>query len=161
MAAFDAFLKIEGIPGESTDKVHYKEIEVLSFHWGISRSGSGGSGGRGRAQIQDFQIVKHVDAATPLLFDAVCSGQSIKEAVFTVRKATEGASDFYKVQFQDVLISSAAPAGTAGGEDLPMEQVSLDFGAVEIEYTKQNPNGTPGETVQSDCTTRRGRFNSE
>ncbi len=148
--AFDAFLKIDGIPGESQDDKHKNEIDVLSFHWGISRSG------RGRAEVQDFKIVKHVDAATPLLFEAVCTGQSIKEATFTARKAGEKGVDFLKIRFDEVLISSAAPAGTAGGEDLPMEQVTLDFGSVEIEFTKQNPDGSPGGTVQSDCTQRRG-----
>jgi type VI secretion system secreted protein Hcp len=150
MAAFDAFLKIDGIPGESQDKDHKNEIDVLSFHWGIARSG------RGRAQVQDFQIVKHVDAATPLLFDAVCSGQVIKDAVFAVRKAGDKAIDFYKVRFENVFVSSAAPAGSAGGEDLPMEQVTLDFQSAEIEYTTQNPDGSPGATVQSDCTPRSG-----
>jgi type VI secretion system secreted protein Hcp len=158
MAAFDAFLKLDGIPGESQDDKHKNEIDVLSFHWGIARSG------RGRAQVQDFQIVKHVDAATPLLFDAVCSGQVIKEGLFTLRKAGENAIDFYKVRFEDVIITSAAPAGSAGGEDLPMEQVKFDFQSAEIEFTKQNPDGSPGGTVQSSCTPRSGgggRDNSE
>ena len=150
MAAFDAFLKIDGIPGESQDDKHKNEIDVLSFHWGIARRN------RGRAQVQDFQVVKHVDAATPLLFDAVCSGQAIKEAVFTLRKAGERGIDFYKIRFEDVIISSAAPAGSAGGEDLPMEQVMLDFQSAEIEYPIQDPTGAPGGTVKSSCTPRSG-----
>jgi type VI secretion system secreted protein Hcp len=34
MAAFDYFLKIDGIPGESTDSKHKDEIDVLSWSWG-------------------------------------------------------------------------------------------------------------------------------
>jgi type VI secretion system secreted protein Hcp len=149
MAAFDAFLKLDGIPGESQDKDHKNEIDILSFHWGIAR------GNRGRAQVQDFQVVKNVDAASPLLFDAVCSGQMIKEAVFSLRKAGDKAIDFYKVRFEEVLISSVSPAGSAGGDTLPLEQVSLNFQAAEIEYTIQNPDGRPGGTVKSSCTPRR------
>ena len=33
--AFDAFLKIDGIPGESTDDKHKDWIEVLSFDFGM------------------------------------------------------------------------------------------------------------------------------
>ena len=33
---FDAFLKIDGIEGESLDAKHKDEIDVLSFHWGIT-----------------------------------------------------------------------------------------------------------------------------
>ena len=39
MAAFDYFLKLDGIPGESTDAKHKGEIVVESFSWGeTSRS---------------------------------------------------------------------------------------------------------------------------
>jgi type VI secretion system secreted protein Hcp len=147
--AFDAFLKIDGIPGESLDDKHRNEIDVVSFHWGITR------GNRGRAQVQDFTFVHHVDAASPLLFDAVCSGQAFKEAQFTLRKAGEKAIDFLKIRFEEVFITSATPAGTSGGDDLPAEQVTLDFQSVEIEYTIQKPDGSPGGTVQSSCTPRR------
>ena len=37
-----------------------------------------------------------------------------------------------------------------------MEQVTLDFQSVEIEYTIQNPDGSPGGTVKSSCTPRSG-----
>jgi type VI secretion system secreted protein Hcp len=150
MAAFDAFLKLDGIAGESQDKDHKNEIDVLSFHWGITR------GTRGRARVEDFQVVKNVDAASPLLFDAVCSGQAIKEAVFTLRKAGEKGIDFYKIRFEDVLISSASPAGSAGGDNLPLEQVQINFQSAEIEYTVQNPDGGVGGVVKSSCTPRRG-----
>ena len=36
MAAFDYFLKLDGIPGESTDAKHKGEIDVLSWSWGES-----------------------------------------------------------------------------------------------------------------------------
>ena len=38
--AFDAFLKIEGIEGESTDKTHPGEIEIESFSWGVANTGT-------------------------------------------------------------------------------------------------------------------------
>ena len=49
--AVDMFLDIEGeISGESQDKVHKDEIDVLAWSWGVSQSGSfhvGGGGGAG------------------------------------------------------------------------------------------------------------------
>jgi len=43
-AAVDAFLKIDGIKGESTDTSHKDWIEISSFSWGMSRA-IGGVGG--------------------------------------------------------------------------------------------------------------------
>ena len=35
-AAFDMFLKVDGIDGESLLKGHEKEIDVLAWSWGVS-----------------------------------------------------------------------------------------------------------------------------
>ena len=42
--AYDAFLKIDGIEGESNDKTHKGEIELSSFSWGVSNAGCRGVG---------------------------------------------------------------------------------------------------------------------
>ena len=50
MAQVDYFLKLEGIKGESQDDKHRDEIDVLSFSWGVSQTGTmafGGGAGAG------------------------------------------------------------------------------------------------------------------
>ena len=60
--AFDAFLKLDGIPGDSTDATHKGEIDVMSFSWGesqpIATHGAGGGGGAGKVSFQDLHIGK-------------------------------------------------------------------------------------------------------
>jgi type VI secretion system secreted protein Hcp len=54
--AVDMFLKVDGIEGESQDEKHAKEIDVLSWSWGMSQSGTshmGGGGGGGKVAVQD------------------------------------------------------------------------------------------------------------
>jgi len=135
--AFDAFLKIDGIPGESTNQKHKGEIDVLAFSWNIKQtiaSGGGGGAGSGKAQISDFSIVKHIDAASPALFAAVCAGDHIKEALFTLEEGgapnKRGAAAFLKIKLTDVLISSYNTSGGAG--DAPTDQVGLAFVKIEV-----------------------------
>ena len=45
MATVDFFLKIEGIEGESEDRAHKGEIEILSWSWGVTNAGTSGGGG--------------------------------------------------------------------------------------------------------------------
>ncbi|MGV8719825.1 type VI secretion system receptor/chaperone Hcp, partial [Pseudomonas aeruginosa] len=48
--AVDMFIKIGDVKGESKDKTHAEEIDVLAWSWGMSQSGSmhmGGGGGAG------------------------------------------------------------------------------------------------------------------
>ncbi|MCC6131760.1 MAG: type VI secretion system tube protein Hcp, partial [Acidobacteria bacterium] len=49
--AVDYFLKIEGVPGESQDEQHKDWIDMMSWSWGESQSGTmsfGGGGGAGK-----------------------------------------------------------------------------------------------------------------
>jgi len=144
--AFDAFLKIDGITGESTDNKHKGEIEVLSFSWGVKQTTStgGSGGGAGRAQVSDFSIVKHVDTASPQLFVAVCSGERFKDALFTLSKAggKGEAVNFLKIKLADVLISSFQ----SSGDDSPTEQVSLNFAKIEMSVRNAQGQWTQGES---------------
>ncbi|HEY3111240.1 MAG TPA: type VI secretion system tube protein Hcp [Chloroflexota bacterium] len=88
--AFDCFLKIDGVEGESRDARHAREIDVLSFSWGESNTGAaahGGGGGAGKVSMQDFHFTMKLNKASPLLAAACATGQHIKSAVLTCRKA--------------------------------------------------------------------------
>jgi type VI secretion system Hcp family effector len=68
MADVDNFLKITGIPGESQDRTHKDEIEVISWSWGLTRAGTAGSGGAaGRPAFREVSIQKRVDRSSPKL----------------------------------------------------------------------------------------------
>src|SRR5436309_614292 len=69
MAAVDYFLKIDGIEGESQDSKHKNEIDLESFSWGETQSGThgaGGGGGAGKVSMQDFHFVMRVHTSTRL-----------------------------------------------------------------------------------------------
>jgi type VI secretion system secreted protein Hcp len=145
--AFDAFLKLDGIPGESYDDKHKNEIDILSFSLGVTRPNE-----RQRPRIKDFQIVKYIDAASPLLFDAACEGRVIEQALFSLRQAGGKVDvEFYKITFENVVVTNIQPGGSTGGDTRPLEQVSLDFDSARIEYRPQNPDGTLGTAVVSSC----------
>ncbi len=64
--AVDVFLKLEGIKGESSDSTHKEEIEILSYSWGISQTGTmayGGGGGAGKADFSDISLMKRLDSS--------------------------------------------------------------------------------------------------
>jgi type VI secretion system secreted protein Hcp len=146
--AFDAFAKIGDIKGESLDDKHKDWIEVLSFSAGITRRSQGG-----RPNIEDFKIVKKVDAASPLIFDAACEGGSVGNATFVARKAGKGQQEFLVIKMNDVIITSVQHTGAA--TDLPLEQVSLDFRSLEMEVTPENADGSQGKPVTTVCNSRR------
>jgi len=87
--AVDMFIKIGDVKGESKDKTHGDEIDVLAWSWGMSQSGSmhvGGGGGAGKVNIQDLSLTKYVDKSSPNLMMACSSGKHYPEAKLTIRK---------------------------------------------------------------------------
>jgi type VI secretion system secreted protein Hcp len=150
LAQVDYFLKIEGIPGESQDAKHKDQIELESFSWGETQSGTvGPGGGAGKVRMQDLHVVKRLDRASPKLFLACASGQHIKGATLAARKAGKGQQEFLIYKFTDVLVSSYQTGGSAHGDVLPMDQVSFNFGRIEVEYRRENPDGTFAPPVKA------------
>jgi type VI secretion system secreted protein Hcp len=145
MAAVDYFLKIEGIPGESADAKHKSEIDIESWSWGENNSGNmahGGGGGAGKVSMQDFNFVMRENKASPLLMLACAQGQHIKSAQLTCRKAGTDQQEFLTIKFTDLLVSSFQTGGSAHGDVVPVDQISLNFSRIEYEYKPQKADGT-------------------
>lgn len=143
MASQDYFLKIKGIQGESHDKTHKDEIQVTSWGWGATNSGTmghGGGGGAGKVSMQDFHFTMTVNKATPKLILAMSNGEHIGECLLTCRKAGKEQQEFLKIKFTDVLISSYQTGGSAG-EMEGSESCSFNFTVVDYEYREQDKNG--------------------
>jgi type VI secretion system secreted protein Hcp len=154
--AFDAFLKISTIPGESTDDKHKDWIEVLSFSHGLHQPSSGArsSGGAASAErvnFQDFSVVKTLDKASPKLFLSCAKGEHIPEVKLELCRATGDKQKYMEYKMTDVLISGVRPGGSAhGGETLPLEEVSFNFGKVEVTYTEtDHKTGKPKGDVKA------------
>jgi len=158
--AVDYFLKLSGIEGESQDSKHKGEIDVLSWSWGVSQTGThaaGGGGGAGKVSFSDFSIVKFVDKASPQLMLATCHGQHISEATFAGRSSGGDQVEFLKIKLTDVLISGVQPGGSAGDQPA-LEQVSFSFGGSEITTYQQDPKGgISGSETAALCGPSKGR----
>lgn len=145
MAAVDFFMKIGDIKGESADDKHKGEIDVLSWSFGCTQSGTmalGGGGGAGKAAFQDFHFTMHTSKASPDLFLACASGKHYPEATLIARKAGKDQQEYMKITFNDLLVSSFQAGGSNSSDVLPVDQVSLNFAKVKVEYKPQKADGT-------------------
>lgn len=142
----DMFLKCDTLKGESQDHAHKGEIDVLSWSWGASNSGTthlGGGGGAGKVAVQDMSVTKYVDNSSTDLLLSCCNGKHLPSMVLTVRKAGEKPLEYIVITMKDCLISSISTGGS-GGEDRLTENISINFATVEVQYTEQNKDGTGG-----------------
>jgi type VI secretion system secreted protein Hcp len=161
MATKDYFLKIEGVEGESNDSKHRGEIDIESFSWGESSTVvHGGEGvGKVKVQMQDFHFTMFANKASPKLMRACATGERFPKAILTCRKAGTIQQEYMRWTFYDVLVSSFQTSGpgheTAEREKLghekreiviPLDQVTLNYGEIEVEYRSQQSSGELGGT---------------
>ena len=149
--AFDAFIKIEGIPGESTDKNHKDWIEVTSYKWGVTQGASHtasttGGAAHQRADFQDFSFMKNLDKSSPKLALACASGQVAKSVIIELCRAGSDKLKYMEYKLTNAIVSSVATGGGDGGE--PQETVMLNYGKIEWTYTQQKrEDGSGGGNV--------------
>ena len=151
MAAVDYFIKFDGIKGESADAKHKDEIDVESWTWGETHPGGappGGGVGAGKVSMQDFHFVMRLNRASPGLMKACATGQHIKMATLSGRKAGKEQQDYLTFKFHDVLVSSVQTGGSESADVVPTDQVSFNFAKLEVDYKQQNPDGSLGSAVQ-------------
>ena len=143
-AAFDLFLRVDGINGESADLRHRNEIDVLSWNWGVvprdaSRPTRGGC-------VPDITLTKFVDRSTPPLFMAAALGTTIGKATLTVRKPGLQALEFFTIDLGQVQVSSMEQ-GVADGQSGFVDRVTLRASSIVVSYRPQQADGSLGTPI--------------
>ncbi len=153
--AIDCFLKVEMIPGESTDDKHQDWIEILSYSFGVAQSSSGaastgGARSGGRADFSDFVVTHVLDKASPKLAKACCEGTHLTHVTLSLNRAGGEKEEYMEYKMDDVLITSVSASGQSGSEALPIETISFNYGRITFTYTEtDHKTGAPKGKVSS------------
>ncbi len=139
----DCFIKIDGIEGESTDGKHSGWIEVLLYNTGVSQTvsstaSSAGGASAERADFKSFNFTKQLDKATPKLSVACADGTHIDNIVLEVCRAGGDEVKFMEYKLTNCIICEVSNSGAG---DIPLENVSINFGKIEWAYTQQKRAG--------------------
>nr|WP_233411076.1 type VI secretion system tube protein TssD [Rugamonas sp. CCM 8940] len=134
-----------GIGGECQLKDYVSKIECLSFSHAVAMQMTSDVSNKertsGKPNVQDFTLSKYLDVSSPVLNQACCEGRKIGECKVTVGR-NEGGAVMPMIVFtlKEVLISSVSAASSGG--DKPAETLTLNFTAIQWDYTAQNTDST-------------------
>ena len=127
--AYDAFLKLDGIEGESTKGAQGRDRDlvlqlgrrqlglVLARWWRRRREGH---------VPGSIHFGMPMSKASPKLMSACATGKHIPSAVLTCRKAGGTQTEFLKIKLADVLVSSYQNGGNNSGpeaDEFPQDQL--------------------------------------
>jgi type VI secretion system secreted protein Hcp len=170
---FDVFMKIDGIPGNSTDEEYREWIKLISYSIGIdqpvSGTGSGGGSGTGRPVFQNFSLVKNIDNTSPDLALASASGTHIKSVTIDITQKTEAeqtadesetasytrnygptlvSSRIAEFYLENCVITSWYESGSfIEGKNVLTDEVSIAYESISFTYEIQKPDGSSGGQV--------------
>jgi type VI protein secretion system component Hcp len=135
-ADFQGFLKIPGLPGESADRIHQDEIELISYTQTVTPAKGCFKG----------VAIKSLDKASPGLALLAVTNQVIPQATVTLAKSGQAPFDALVVVLKNVIITTVELV-EVDGTPIPTERVVLLPRRATLTYRAQNLDGSPGPTT--------------
>lgn len=146
--ARDAYLKLEGVPGECQDSDHSEWIELLAFEHEFSQpqsatESSAGGGTVGRVNMGNFNVTKYIDRATPKLSEYCCSGKHVASATIDLmRAAGDKRVKYLEIKMEDLVVTKVIHGRSDEATDkFPTESISLNCATIKWTYTVQKREG--------------------
>ena len=156
-----AFVKYEGVNGESQDKDHKDWSDLSEF---------------GFNDLTKITVSKEIDKSTPKLTEAVCKGRSSSPGsplTCDTSGSTDGRTDpqidppfetvtidicrtthgkelqcYLQFELEKVRITSYSISGSTEGDQVPTENFSLNFEEIKVTYTEFDEKGKKKGNVE-------------
>jgi type VI secretion system Hcp family effector len=135
-AEMKAFIRFDGIEGESETKGFEKQIEVLSWSWGVSRQSVDDKGAPGEPAFESLTVVRRIDKASPQLMINTLKGESRTNVTLNMNfvygkgSSQEEEVNFFRMNLDNVYISQVRMGAgldvLAGGKDGTTGGIRID-----------------------------------
>ena len=144
------YLEYEGVEGNVTAEGYEKHIAVLSCQFGVGRSISMEAGNLSnrestRPTISEIQLTKLADNSVTSIFKEAVTGSAGKNVTIKfVRTGADKVQEYMSYTLENCLVSSYNIS--ADSENEPVENISLSFSKVMINYNdhdSSNKSGSP------------------
>lgn len=143
-------LDLPGVAGECLLTGYAGRIECLSYSHAVAMQMTSDVSSKertaGKPNVQDFTISKYMDKSSPVLNQYCCEGRMIGDGTLTVGRNESGrVMPLIVYTLKDVIISSVSAASSGG--DKPSETLTLNFTAIQWDYTAQKTDSTQGSAA--------------
>lgn len=146
------YMKLGGVPGNSTHKNYPQWITLASIHWGLHvdvQTTVGASGNRlsaGKITPSDVSFQKGFDIASVPLMKLAFAGNAIDQATIAItQQASDSGEAYLTYTLFDVIISSFQVAAADSGS--PLDSISLNFAKLEVKANPTDEKGKPQQSV--------------
>ncbi|MGJ8694832.1 MAG: Hcp family type VI secretion system effector [Verrucomicrobiaceae bacterium] len=140
-----AYIKFDGVDGEATSPGGDGFIKIEYYKIEIDRSGPNGA-----AAFKNVVVALPMEKASPNLMLSCATGAVLKNAtLYVTRTGSDGTENtFLKIEFTKVVIDSYRTTGD-GGDDRPVDEVTLGYTEVEWTYNVRDAGGKVIEVIKT------------
>lgn len=144
-----AYIKFDGVDGESSARGHEKWIEISNFSQPVGLSTSASTRRRGAVVLEDIVCVMALDKASPKLAEAVCTGRVFPSVAIHLTQPSETGAErvYYKLNLMNVSVLKHGVVFSAGGrpgEPEAVGEVVLRYEGVQGTYLTPDGSCPPG-----------------
>lgn len=150
--AFLYFTPVGYLEGESKDDklsgknaMELTEFTIKGENSTNIGSSTGGGGGAGKVKFERLTIKKYSDKSSTGFFKSLAEGKHYDEACIELRR---NGLTYLKFLFKVVLISEVELSQS--GDDEAEDSITIDYGAIRIEYVEQTAEGTEGTAMEAE-----------
>ena len=164
-----AYIKFDGVDGESKSKDHEGWSEIVAFSQPISSPGGGTTTTRRRGDVvfEDIVVVKQIDKISPKIAESISKGKVYAKVEIHLTGPSEGSTcdgTFYSYELTNVLVTSYKVTGSnplayaliapapdiilpysgpfiVQAVDAPLEEISLNFEEIKVTYKECDSAG--------------------
>jgi len=139
--AVNAFLRLEGVSGESTQRGHERWMELQGWDWEVEAESSwtkGGGASVGKPRPGALTWTHHFDLSSIALLGRIATGGSFATAELHVAKTTGKAvpETYLAATMQSAYVTKVATSATEEGTITQL--VSMVFKHIAIDYRVQD-----------------------
>ena len=137
-----AYLQIDKIKGQVTEKEHKDWIAVNSFSFGLANRIVGDPSKQGKlvggeVSYQDMSFSKETDISSPLIASQCSKGAPIAKIVVHVCEDTDKVEPVVVFTLENCVISSYSMGGGSGGGS-PSDAIAIAYSKVTMEVTHKD-----------------------
>jgi len=148
-----AYIKFDGVDGEAKDPSHEGWSEISSFSQAIHQPSGGATGiarRRGSVIMEDIIVTKELDKSSPKLQEGIALGTRFPkvEIDLTTSYGDGERETYYRYELENVMVTSYSVSGSGDFEELPTEEMTLNYEKIKVTYKELDETGGQRSIVE-------------
>jgi type VI secretion system secreted protein Hcp len=158
---YAGFVKFSGINGEATEANHIGWSNIIGFEQGYGTPDDpsrGVSRRRSLAIVDDIEVTKQLDKASPKIAEGMLKGTVFSEVEIELvgSYGDAGTKTYYRIELKNALVTSYVIGSEDVEKEYPEDTFTINFEEVKVTYTEIDESGSSKGNIEYTYSVEKG-----